>query len=57
MAEESKSKSKAPEANEYGQTEEQFKEAHGGKTPDEVNPPSEPFDEKQQEERAKARWG
>ena len=57
MAEEARAKAKAPKVNEYGQTEEEFKEAHGGRSPEEVYPPSEEPDEKHQEEKRKARWG
>lgn len=57
MAETQKTTKKAAKVNEYGQTEEEFKEAHGGRTPEEVNPPSEDVDEKAQEEARKARWG
>lgn len=56
MAEEKKA-SKSEPADEYGNTLEAYKEAHGGRSPDEVNPPSEPESEKHHEEKAKARWG
>lgn len=57
MAEAKTESRKAPKANEYGQTEKQFEEAHGGRSPEEVNPPAEEPDEKHQEEKRKARWG
>ena len=44
-------------SNEYGQTEEQFKEAHGGRSPEEVQPPAAEPDEAHQEAKRKARWG
>ena len=53
---EAKKESKA-KVNEYGQTEKMFKEAHGGRSSEEVYPPAEEPDEKHQEEKRKARWG
>lgn len=57
MAEAKETPKKAPKVNEYGQTEKAFKDAHGGRSPEEVYPPSEEPDEKHQEEKRKARWG
>ena len=50
-------KAKAPKVNQYAQTEEQFKEAHGGRSPEEVEPPSPEYSEDHQEAKKKARWG
>lgn len=57
MAEAKSESKKAPKVNEYGQTEKQFEEAHGGRSPDEVNPPPEEPSEDHQEAKRKARWG
>ena len=57
MAEAKKAEAKSAKVNEYGQTEKMFKEAHGGRSPEEVYPPAEEPDEKHQEEKRKARWG
>lgn len=57
MAESKSSSKKEAKVNEFGQTEEQFKEAHGGRSPEEVYPPSEEVDEKHQKEKKEARWG
>lgn len=54
---ESKETKKSPKVNEFGQTEKEFKDAHGGRSPDEVNPPAGEVDEKHQKEKKEARWG
>lgn len=57
MAGERKEPAKSAKVNEYGQTDKEFKEAHGGRSPDEVNPPAGEVDEAHQEAKRKARWG
>ena len=52
-----KAPAKAAKVNESGQTEGQFKEAHGGRSSEEVNPPPGEPDEAHQEAKKKARWG
>ena len=57
MPDTKKTEAKAAKVNQHGQTEAQFKEAHGGRSEEEVYPPQAEPDEAHQKAKKEARWG